>query len=1432
MSSANIDYNKYYLGAKISNYFKPLELRFFKTFYRIVNHSNVAHSFFIFIKIIEMMQTIILLSILVQNILNFSFIRKACFYTILLDWNEEVIITHSSMKIISRVLISCYISMELFIIFVSFKSSRINQYTSNIIAYWLIVNENVLFHISSSVFLTLGIHNDILFNSYNIKKPEVENIIYMVIYIFILGKHYLISNFLFNDFSIYNAKLPFSGALSLNTQIYGFLKTSILVLAIFFSKMNYILTSIILLFFATLVFYQRNKNNAMFHDSINKVVVITEGIVVLYVFLIVLLMITHLMFDFKISYIEFFLINFINIFLGLSYYHNNLERLEKKMFDFCNNNLTKEMDKEELYFNSLNFNLLIYNSLNNQEINKFLSLCISNHFFNCSDYSLCVKFKRLNEEVDFFDDEKKTFQYYIDENLKSKLITLLKKKYLKNKLGTLNEFLSLYIDKDSSNTNERRESLYIQKMINVKKNIDESIYSNLKNIENENELLEELSNSDEEEYYQNFKKNKKYRNENVCFENDFNIEDTCDCLLIYQYFINKYLFKDSDLAVEGCHNLNEEISERLKLNSAIKLDSFSIKNYLKNNIKQDYIQMIELIQFQHDLKYDVKTENDIKLFREKYINYMVNHLQIKNIIFPKSFENKEQYIKREDSFFNFYYYTWISVLISILDRCHMNLSVINYIEKINISAYYKQQYIYAFYKLSFIFIENLNTYEKYYHFSSLENIKTVLNKPNEDNLKFKEVLEYNMEYELFLDDIKSISNNSLDLWKNLEKTYYDPKYVDDKIYSQCILFESIKDKYYSLIEKNPSNFKVHKLYSIYYNKICKLTNESKNIVNLINSQDYLHSYTVNEKFNLIESSITIISGKKTEKDLDYIGKIIYSNNNFEQLTGYSKDFINSSNINIIVPEMIKEAHDRIIDDFLEDKKKAYIIDKVRSIYIIDSKKYYVPVNILIKRFPTYVNKIRFVSMMNRELNKYSNKIENCIITNIDGDIINYSEGLNSILNLKKANLFTSHEFSKRSININDIFHQISNKEIKEQMLVDDVSFFLKFQPDENAIKEIRKYTDKNLDEYDHINNNDLSIANCKDQNLNVSFFNYKLALPTFVPILYSNSNSSTAIGNDKFKSNEKIEILRNDYLKKYIFDPKKISKKLSLIDIDINTSSNKINENYLNNNYRLEYKVLNKEKESKRKNINSNYKGFENINLNEENMNLKSRTENLGVTIEVKTEYLFSTNNELLDKNKDIQDNNNDQNGLKRKNEVVFENNYNSVIIANSKNAKFELTNEDFSISLTEMTNKDYGYHLMIYKLLQIKPNIERKEDKEEINILKDNEMSIVSSTINSKKELNNHFSIFISKHGLSKFTSKLYFYLMYIIIQACILIFSLLVYYCVRSFRYLSNEKIENNFKLKYNEFFHSVYDLDHIFLNLIFIKNKYPDSKFIIYI
>ena len=91
MSNLANDYNKYYLGAKISNYFKPLELRLFKTYKRIVDNSNVAHSIFIGAKIIEMIQIVILLSILMIKILDFNFIKQACFYSVLLDWNDNLV---------------------------------------------------------------------------------------------------------------------------------------------------------------------------------------------------------------------------------------------------------------------------------------------------------------------------------------------------------------------------------------------------------------------------------------------------------------------------------------------------------------------------------------------------------------------------------------------------------------------------------------------------------------------------------------------------------------------------------------------------------------------------------------------------------------------------------------------------------------------------------------------------------------------------------------------------------------------------------------------------------------------------------------------------------------------------------------------------------------------------------------------------------------------------------------------------------------------------------------------------------------------------------------------------------------------------------------------------------------------------------------------
>ena len=81
-----------------------------------------------------------------------------------------------------------------------------------------------------------------------------------------------------------------------------------------------------------------------------------------------------------------------------------------------------------------------------------------------------------------------------------------------------------------------------------------------------------------------------------------------------------------------------------------------------------------------------------------------------------------------------------------------------------------------------------------------------------------------------------------------------------------------------------------------------------------------------------------------------IAKIIYVNEELEQLLDYRKKDVQGLNVNMLLPSLVSYHHDRFIQRYL-DSGKARILNKRITNFAVNKQGYLLPIELLIKVYP-------------------------------------------------------------------------------------------------------------------------------------------------------------------------------------------------------------------------------------------------------------------------------------------------------------------------------------------------------------------------------------------------------------------------------------------------------------------------------------------------
>ena len=150
------------------------------------------------------------------------------------------------------------------------------------------------------------------------------------------------------------------------------------------------------------------------------------------------------------------------------------------------------------------------------------------------------------------------------------------------------------------------------------------------------------------------------------------------------------------------------------------------------------------------------------------------------------------------------------------------------------------------------------------------------------------------------------------------------------------------------------------------------------------------------------SAIVIISATSSR-----IGTVIHANEDIETVLGFKRQELIGRNVTQIIPRPIAKVHDKLVQRYFETAKPN-VIEIKRNLLASNKEGYLKEIELIVKVFPQVNEKIVFVGFIQRHDRfedmehvkpEFEKLDKNYILTDVDGNITNVTEGLNYELGL-------------------------------------------------------------------------------------------------------------------------------------------------------------------------------------------------------------------------------------------------------------------------------------------------------------------------------------------------------------------------------------------------------------------------------------------------
>ena len=264
-----------------------------------------------------------------------------------------------------------------------------------------------------------------------------------------------------------------------------------------------------------------------------------------------------------------------------------------------------------------------------------------------------------------------------------------------------------------------------------------------------------------------------------------------------------------------------------------------------------------------------------------------------------------------------------------------------------------------------------------------ENLIIKLNNPKKDSIKHVQIgsiILYYLYIDLFKMKIYDAMTNQIDYFDLLENNFATNKTTKIFLKTGEMILKTKKEImtiWEKLTELNPFSDEIFKDYILYLESILQdeiLSKEESKKYTLLKNKNF------NERFNIYHSlfindtsSILLVDGYL------FIGRILYTSQNFPSIYKFNSKELLNININDLLPNVIQMFHKELIDNSIRYSNYNFLFKKNRDSLLKNKNGGLVNIELFIKPTPnlsygltflTYIKKIqepRFVIILDKDL---------------------------------------------------------------------------------------------------------------------------------------------------------------------------------------------------------------------------------------------------------------------------------------------------------------------------------------------------------------------------------------------------------------------------------------------------------------------------------
>lgn len=454
---------------------------------------------------------------------------------------------------------------------------------------------------------------------------------------------------------------------------------------------------------------------------------------------------------------------------------------------------------------------------------------------------------------------------------------------------------------------------------------------------------------------------------------------------------------------------------------AFKSIMFTIELIEKMSIRKDYEIILNGYAYDHNNCNHI--DCPLLKYREKYLSKLVEeeNEELNGLILNAN--NKSSTISVESEKKNYFYNYLLRIFDEAINR--FNDSIELKLLKILFLMEKMKNYSLTKYYLSELQRKKLSISEQFACYSISQILEEEISKNCLKSVDFTSIISHEKNVKRFKENLGRLGLYFTDFWNSLNQ--------QDVNVERFIL---ISEKIISILEENERLFTRIKdfnsndnecliLYGHFINYFFGekdrgnlILNKAKDNLNKNNTIIYYNDdiYSVSP-----EGNACLISHINKES---FQNEILHTTFSFTRLFGYLNPEIYGKNINVLMPKIFRDIHDKLLENYNKENINSKI-NKHKSIlsYGLHKNGYI---------FPVYINTIFLPSLINESyigaiFSSPSQINFNCnLIVNQDLDIVNVSSQSLKLLNISEKNILGVNGKIENKINLKNILYELSD----------------------------------------------------------------------------------------------------------------------------------------------------------------------------------------------------------------------------------------------------------------------------------------------------------------------------------------------------------------------------------------------------------------------